>query len=114
MEDDVVVSIQNRETEVDEADSSALANFYHRYVTSGKVRFVEKYVDNGAEIGMVLRDMMETYSMFIVGTGGRGECLLTTGISDWEECPEIGVVGDFLASSEFDISGSVLVVQQHR
>ncbi|XP_076882043.1 cation/H(+) antiporter 1-like [Bidens hawaiensis] len=114
MEDDVVVSIQNRETEVDEADSSALANFYHRYVTSGKVRFVEKYVDNGAETGMVLRDMMETYSMFIVGKGGRGECLLTTGISDWEECPELGVVGDFLASSEFDISGSVLVVQQHR
>ncbi|KAL8246859.1 hypothetical protein R6Q59_008075 [Mikania micrantha] len=113
-EDDVIVSIQDKETQVDEADSSALANFYHRYVTSGKVRFVEKYVENGAQTGMLLRDMAETYSMFVVGKGGRGDCLLTTGISDWEECPELGVVGDFLASSEFDISGSVLVVQQHR
>ncbi|KAL7613968.1 hypothetical protein Lser_V15G07141 [Lactuca serriola] len=112
-EDNVLVAIDN-ESEVEEADSSALANFYHRYVTSGKVRFVEKYVENGVQTGMILRDMAETYSMFVVGKGGRGDSLLTTGISDWEECPELGVVGDFLASSEFDISGSVLVVQQHR
>ncbi|XP_071739138.1 cation/H(+) antiporter 2-like [Rutidosis leptorrhynchoides] len=112
-DDDVVVAIDHQK-EIDEADSSALANFYHRYVTSGKVRFQEKYVDNGAQTGMILRDMAETYSMFIVGKGGRGESILTTGISDWEECPELGVVGDFLASSEFDISGSVLVVQQSR
>ncbi|KAM0011227.1 putative cation/H+ exchanger, sodium/solute symporter superfamily [Helianthus debilis subsp. tardiflorus] len=113
-EDDVFVTIQDQDTEVAEADNSALANFYHRYVTSGKVRFVEKYVDNGVQTGMILRDMAETYSMFVVGKGGRGDSLLTTGISDWEECPELGVVGDFLASSEFDTSGSVLVVQQHR
>ncbi|XP_024980630.1 cation/H(+) antiporter 2-like [Cynara cardunculus var. scolymus] len=113
-DDDVLVAIQDHETQIEEADNSALANFYHRYVTSGKVRFVEKYVENGVQTGMILRDMAETYSMFVVGKGGRGDCLLTTGISDWEECPELGVVGDFLASSEFDISGSVLVVQQHR
>ncbi|KAL8240482.1 hypothetical protein R6Q59_013837 [Mikania micrantha] len=113
-EEDVCVSIQDQGTEVEEADSSALANFYHRYVTSGKVRFVEKYVDNGAQTAMILRDMAETYSMFVVGKGSRGDSRVTTGISDWEECPELGVVGDFLASSEFDISGSVLVVQQHR
>ncbi|KAI7726448.1 hypothetical protein M8C21_021358 [Ambrosia artemisiifolia] len=113
-EDDVFVTIQDQETEVDEADSSALANFYHRYVTSGKVRFVEKYVDNGVQTGTILRDMADTYSMFVVGKGSRDDSLLTTGISDWEECPELGVVGDFLASSEFDTSGSVLVVKQHR
>ncbi|XP_076915392.1 cation/H(+) antiporter 2-like [Bidens hawaiensis] len=113
-EEDVLVTIQDQETEVEEADRSALANFYHRYVTSGKVRFVEKYVDDGVQTGSILRDMAETYSMFVVGKGGRSDSLLTTGISDWEECPELGVVGDFLASSEFDDSGSVLVVQQHR
>jgi hypothetical protein len=35
-------------------------------------------------------------------------------MSDWEECPELGTVGDVLASSDFDIHGSVLVIQQHR
>lgn len=112
-EDDVLVAIDH-ETEIEEADSSALANFYHRYVTSGKARFLEKYVDNGAQTGMILREMAETYALLIVGKGGRGDSLLTTGISDWEECPELGVVGDFLASSEFDSCGSVLVVQQRR
>jgi hypothetical protein len=58
--------------------------------------------------------MVGMYSMFIVGKGGRSHSPLTTGMSDWEECPELGTVGDFLASSEFDLSGSVLVIQRHR
>nr|GEU48615.1 cation/H(+) antiporter 2-like [Tanacetum cinerariifolium] len=100
-EDDVLVAIDH-ETEIEEADSSYLANFYHRYVTSGKVRFLEKYVENGAQTGMILRDMAKTYALFIVGKGGRGDSLLTTGISDWEECPELGVVVKLLAG--YDIS----------
>lgn len=58
--------------------------------------------------------MANLYSLFIVGKGGRGHSPLTTGMSDQEECPELGTVGDLLASSDFDVSGSVLVVQQHR
>ncbi|KAG6403312.1 hypothetical protein SASPL_135529 [Salvia splendens] len=49
-----------------------------------------------------------------VGKGSRCNSTLTTGISDWEECPELGRVGDFLASPDFELCGSVLVVQQHR
>lgn len=84
-----------------------------RYVTSGQIGFVEKHVENGAETALALRDMAEMYSMFIVGMGGRRHSPLTTGMSDWEECPELGTVGDFLASPEFDLSGSVLVIQQY-
>ena len=85
-----------------------------RYVTSGQVGYVEKYVENGAETATALRDMADMYSLFIVGKGGRGLSPLTTGMSDWEECPELGTVGDLLASTDFNISGSVLVIQQHR
>lgn len=71
-------------------------------------------MDNGAQTAMILRDMATMYSMFIVGKGsGRLDSPITTGMSDWEECAELGIVGDFLASSEFNISGSVLVIQQH-
>ncbi|KAI3665320.1 hypothetical protein L6452_43944 [Arctium lappa] len=112
--DDVLVAAVTNGTEIDGADRSALNNFYHSYVTSGKAGFIEKYVDNGAQTAMVLRDMAETYSMFIVGKGGgRVDSPLTTGMSDWEECLELGIVGDFLSSSEFDNGGSVLVIQQH-
>lgn len=71
-------------------------------------------METGAETASALRDMADMYSLFIVGKGGRGHSPLTTGMSDWEECPELGTVGDLLGSSDFDLSGSVLVIQQHR
>ncbi|KAK1439230.1 hypothetical protein QVD17_05046 [Tagetes erecta] len=112
--DDVEVAALNTGPEVDGEDSDALKDFYQSYVTCGKARFLEKYTDNGEQTATILRDMAEMYSMFIVGKGGgRVDSALTSGMSDWEECPELGAVGDFLASSEFNISGSVLVVQQH-
>lgn len=89
-------------------------NWLGRYVASGKVGYVEKQVNNGAETVAALRDIGDLYSLFIVGRGGRGHSPLTTELSDWEECPELGTVGDLLASSDFNINGSILVVQQHR
>ncbi|CAH9069400.1 unnamed protein product [Cuscuta europaea] len=112
-EENILMAISDRETER-EADNEVLSEFYHRYVTSGQVGYVEKVVENGSETACALRDMADMYSLFIVGREGRGHSPLTTGISDWEECPELGKVGDFLASAEFDFCGSVLVMQQHR
>ena len=54
------------------------------------------------------------YSLFVVGKGGRGNNSLTIGMSDQEECPKLGTIGDLLASSNFNIHGSVLVIQQHK
>ncbi|GER46778.1 cation proton exchanger [Striga asiatica] len=112
-EGDFLMRSINQEPQND-ADNIALSAFFNRYVTSGQVGYVEKQVTDGGETASALRDMADMYSMFIVGKGGRGHSTLTTGLSDWEECPELGKVGDFLASSDFELSGSVLVVQQHR
>jgi len=65
----------------------------------------------GGEIVDSLKEIGDMYSLFRVGKGGRGQSSLTIGMSDWEECR---TVGDVLASSDFDIHGSVLIVQQHR
>ncbi|CAL5369032.1 unnamed protein product [Camellia sinensis] len=112
-EEEVLMAISDHETE-NEADTAVLTEFYNRYVTSGQVGYVEKYVETGAETAAALRDMADMYSLFIVGKGGRGHSPLTSAMSDWEECPELGTVGDLLASTDFDLSGSVLVIQQHR
>ncbi|KAI3938425.1 hypothetical protein MKW98_015324 [Papaver atlanticum] len=112
-EDEVLMEIMTHVTEKD-ADEAFLANFYNRYVTSKDVNYVEKYVENGSETMVVLSAMKDNYSLFIVGKGGRGLSPLTTGMSDWEECPELGVVGDVLASSDMVMSASVLVIQQHK
>ncbi|KAK4410159.1 Cation/H(+) antiporter 1 [Sesamum angolense] len=110
-EEDVLMAISDHDPD-NEADNIALTDFFNRYVTSGQVGYIEKLVENGGETASALRDMADMYAMFIVGKRSRGHSTITTGMSDWEECPELGKVGDFLASSDFDLSGSVLVIQQ--
>lgn len=110
---EILMSLSGEET-VNEIDNTFMVDFYNRYVTSGQIGYVEKFVNNGAQTVESLKEIGDMYSLFIVGKGGRGQSSLTIGMSDWEECPELGTVGDVLASSDFDIHGSVLIVQQHR
>ncbi|KAI4354816.1 hypothetical protein L6164_003650 [Bauhinia variegata] len=110
---EILMSLSGEET-VNEVDNTFMVDFYNRHVASGQIAYVEKNVEGGAETLAALRDIGSLYSLFIVGKGGRGNCSLTIGMSDWEECPELGAVGDVMASSDFDIHGSVLVIQQHK
>ncbi|CAN8270688.1 unnamed protein product [Cochlearia groenlandica] len=95
-----------------ETDRSFLEEFHNRYVATGQVGFIEKQVSNGPHTLTILREIGEMYSLFVVGKS-RGDCAMTVRMKDWEECPELGTVGDFLASS-LDVNASVLVVQRHR
>uniref|UniRef100_A0A0A0LHF4 Uncharacterized protein n=2 Tax=Cucumis sativus TaxID=3659 RepID=A0A0A0LHF4_CUCSA len=113
-DDGVLMALPSLRTTSSETDNTFLADFYDRHVSTGQVGYVEKQVKNGEETVAELRDIGDMYSLFIVGKGGRGHSPLTTGMSDWEECSELGTVGDLLASSDFNISGSVLIIQQHR
>ncbi|XP_058005163.1 cation/H(+) antiporter 1 isoform X2 [Hevea brasiliensis] len=111
--DEVLLTISASEVE-NAIDNVSMEDFCKRYVSSGKVRYLEKHVNNGLETLEVLNEIKEMYSLIIIGKGARGYSPMTTGLSDWEECPELGTVGDLLASSEFNISGSILVIQQNR
>jgi hypothetical protein len=50
--------------------------------------------------------------MFMVGKG-PGLPALTAGMAKWSECPELGLIGDLLASRDFQTTASVLVVQSY-
>ncbi|XP_021901638.1 cation/H(+) antiporter 2-like isoform X2 [Carica papaya] len=108
---EILMSISTHETE-NERDNSFLEDFCNRYVVSGEVEYLEKQTSNGAETLAALKDMVDKYSLFVVGKGKR-DSPITTGMNDWEECPELGIVGDLLASSEFQINASILVIQKH-
>ncbi|ONM51895.1 Histone acetyltransferase type B catalytic subunit [Zea mays] len=63
--------------------------------------------------------MSEKFDLLIVGRrGGEGEgdpegsTALTSGLSESSEFPELGVLGDMLASAEFASKVSILVIQQ--
>ncbi|ESQ35176.1 hypothetical protein EUTSA_v10010021mg [Eutrema salsugineum] len=110
---EVFMEIVGKDQTEDEIDRCFLQEFYNRFVTTGQVGFIEKRVSNGTQTLMILREIGEMYSLFVVGKN-RGDCPMTSGMNDWEECPELGTVGDFLASSNMDVNASVLVVQRHR
>ncbi|XP_061358568.1 cation/H(+) antiporter 2-like [Gastrolobium bilobum] len=112
-EREILMSLSGEAT-TNEIDNTFMVDFCNRYVAPGEISYVEKFVKDGAETVESLKEMGDIYSLFIVGKGSRGQGSLTIGMSDWEECPELGTVGDVLASSDLDIHGSVLVIQQHR
>ena len=86
--------------------------------TSGVV-YVEKTVEDAEGTASVVRAMSEKFDLLIVGRrGGEGEgdpegsTALTSGLSESSEFPELGVLGDMLASAEFASKVSILVIQQ--
>jgi hypothetical protein len=83
------------------------------------VVYVEKTVEDAEGTASVVRAMSEKFDLLIVGRrGGEGEgdpegsTALTSGLSESSEFPELGVLGDMLASAEFASKVSILVIQQ--
>ncbi|KAG5539079.1 hypothetical protein RHGRI_019583 [Rhododendron griersonianum] len=94
-------------------DDECFTDFYDRHVARGRVAYMEKYLVNSGQTFATLRAMEGQYGLFIVGRGGRVNSVLTVGMNDWEECPELGPIGDILSASDFSVTASVLIVQQH-
>ncbi|EPS59454.1 hypothetical protein M569_15352, partial [Genlisea aurea] len=94
-------------------DDECFAEFYDKHVAEGNVAYMEKYLSNSGQTFSTLRSLEGQYGLFIVGRGGRVNSVLTVGMNDWEECPELGPIGDILSASDFSVTASVLVIQQH-
>ncbi|EEF44620.1 cation/H(+) antiporter 28 [Ricinus communis] len=94
-------------------DDECFAHFYERYVAGGHVSYMEKHLANSAETYATLKSLEGQYALIIVGRGGRVNSILTVGMNDWQQCPELGPIGDVLSGSSFSQKTSVLIVQQH-
>ena len=77
------------------------------------INYIEKIVSNGEQTVAAIRETNNANDLFIVGRGQGDSSPLTEGLTDWSECPELGAIGDLLASSDFETSASVLVMHQH-
>ncbi|CAM0957474.1 unnamed protein product [Alopecurus aequalis] len=118
-DDHRVTVVVGEEEEEAMADEEFMADFYARFVAPGHVSYTERYVSNGPELVEALGSMAGMYSLFVVGKGGGGGAAaaqMTSGMGGclYEECPELGHVGDLLSSD--DLAGccaSVLVLRQH-
>ncbi|XP_071722624.1 cation/H(+) antiporter 4-like [Rutidosis leptorrhynchoides] len=94
----------------DRFDSEVLRNVKQ----SRYVKFMEEEVSEGNVASSRLHEMVDEYDLMIVGRrfGVGGNNPVTSGLEAWSEFPELGILGDLLASSDFYGKCSVLVVQQ--
>lgn len=93
-------------------DDECFAHFYEGHVAGGHVTYMEKHLANSAETYATLRSLEGQYALIIVGRGGRVNSILTLGMNDWQQCPELGPIGDVLSGSDFSRT-TVLIIQQH-
>ncbi|KAL2923328.1 Cation/H(+) antiporter 28 [Bienertia sinuspersici] len=109
-------SVSRKTTQQEEEmklDDECFAKFYETYVAGGNVSYLEKHLVNSAQAYTTLRSLEGQYGLFIVGRGGRVNSMLTMGMNDWEQCPELGPLGDILSGPNFSTTASVLIIQQH-
>ncbi|XP_077220708.1 cation/H(+) antiporter 15-like isoform X2 [Tasmannia lanceolata] len=94
-------------------DDKLLEEFRYRNAANERVVYREEVVQDGPEMVTVMRSMGNGYDLMMTGRKQSSKSELLNGLSEFSESPELGVVGDILASPDF-LGGmvSVLVVQQ--
>lgn len=101
------------ELDNDEAqDEAFVENFRATRVDNVRIIYREETVTDGEDTVAVIRAISTQFNLLIVGRREGKESKLTEGLSVWKEYPELGVIGDLLASTDFGGRVSTLVVQQ--
>ncbi|XP_022751631.1 cation/H(+) antiporter 4-like [Durio zibethinus] len=78
------------------------------------VRYVEEQVNDGPETSTFLQSIVDDYQLIIVGRRYKSEDPQTSGLQEWSEFQEIGIIGDLLSSADFGGNYSLLIVQQQQ
>ncbi|XP_050215262.1 cation/H(+) antiporter 27-like [Mercurialis annua] len=94
-------------------DLNMINEFKHR--TAGCrncVGFEEHMISQGFETAKLLRAVCMNFDLMVVGRRHDTNSSLLSGLTEWKELEELGVVGDMLASKDFQCTALVLVIQQ--
>ncbi|XP_021721074.1 cation/H(+) antiporter 24-like [Chenopodium quinoa] len=95
-------------------DDGVVTWFWVKNERNDKVVYKEVVVHNGFETVSAVQSLNDSVpiDLWITGRKNGINPTLLEGLSEWTDNPELGLVGDFLVSIDFNTSGSVLVVQQ--
>ncbi|XP_058111294.1 cation/H(+) antiporter 15-like [Magnolia sinica] len=93
-------------------DDEMVAKFKMWVMGNNRVSYREEEVADGVGTVAVIRSMGDMYDLFMVGWGLETETVLTRGLRDWNDDCELGIVGDFLASTDYSGAAAVLVLRQ--
>ncbi|XVF16998.1 hypothetical protein REPUB_Repub10bG0079300 [Reevesia pubescens] len=108
-----MLTVETENSRDKQLDDEYIKDFRMKNANDESIIYTEKVVNNGEETVATIRTLDSSHDLFIVGRGQGMISPLTAGLSDWSECPELGAIGDILASSDFATTVSVLVIQQY-
>ncbi|KAK9289538.1 hypothetical protein L1049_007694 [Liquidambar formosana] len=94
-------------------DNEMISEFRVYNVGSERILFQEENVADSVGIVGIIRSMENSFDLVLVGRRHPMDSPLLLGLTDWTEFPELGFIGDMLASKDFTGKASALVVQQH-
>ncbi|KAL5974687.1 hypothetical protein ACLOJK_031357 [Asimina triloba] len=97
-------------------DNEALMSFKSRNVgNEERVVYKELVVSGIGEIVSEIKPIaLDDYNLFMVGMRHELNSLFAEGLGEWVDCPELGIIGDMLASQDLVTAASVLVIRQQK
>ncbi|KAL4395763.1 hypothetical protein AHAS_Ahas01G0024400 [Arachis hypogaea] len=103
---------KNKERELDD---SCVNNFRIMGVNNkDTIKYEERYVESDDDIPRVVNEFdQKRYDLYVLGQGKGRHSRVLSEMLDWTDFPELGVIGDLVASNSFGSYSSVLVVQQY-
>lgn len=109
------VNSENAEVRQRSMDDACLQEFVQRSTVS-MIDYREHVVGNAEETVEVIRRVQsEGKDLLLVGKEqGSVGSRLTAGMTEWSEFPELGPIGDLLASADFGATASILIIQAPR
>ena len=82
-----------------------------RMQTQDDIVYREERVKDGAETALLIHAMEEVFDLILVGRRHKEDTPQLMGLSEWNDLPELGPVGDMLAAADLTLPLSILVVQ---
>ncbi|XP_043721171.1 cation/H(+) antiporter 15-like [Telopea speciosissima] len=92
-----------------------MERYQHINEMNKQMEYREEEVTDGEKLAVLIRDILEEGNdLTIVGRRQGRNSPVFLGLTEWNECPELGLIGDMLASPDFGTTSSILVLQQQR
>ncbi|KAL6130953.1 hypothetical protein ACLB2K_069331 [Fragaria x ananassa] len=95
-------------------DTEMLKEFKHSQKGEGFAIFLEEVVKDGRETTVLLKSIVDEHDLIIVGRRFQVECPQTAGLTEWSDFPELGTIGDLLASPDLNCKASIVVIKHQQ
>ncbi|KAF9599266.1 hypothetical protein IFM89_036564, partial [Coptis chinensis] len=93
-------------------DTDLINEFRHKFTENERVTYREEVVPDGLAIINVIMSMDKKFDLIMVGRQHGRHSPFVEGLTEWNDFPELGFLGDMLATSDLHTGVSILVLQQ--